>query len=85
MGRNASLTSNLMGTVLALLVVVAVTAVHTKPSDSYKSVEYVADHHKGFQANVDYKGKAQYPQKSGPAITFKPSGGYDSKPKPAYH
>lgn len=38
-------------------------------------VEYVADHHKGFQAQVGYKGKAQYPKEFGAAVTFKPSGG----------
>lgn len=52
----------------------------------FSQVDYVADHHKGYQAQVSYKGKAQYPHKSGPAVTFKPSsGGYDHKPQPSYH
>ncbi|KAK3864956.1 hypothetical protein Pcinc_029388 [Petrolisthes cinctipes] len=56
------------------------------PDGRKQTVEYVADHHKGYQAHVDYKGKAQYPQAYGPAVTFKPSGGsYDPKPRPSYH
>ncbi|KAK3864959.1 hypothetical protein Pcinc_029391 [Petrolisthes cinctipes] len=45
------------------------------PDGRKQTVEYVADHHKGFQANVNYKGQAQYPHEYGPAVTFKPSGG----------
>ncbi|KAK3864960.1 hypothetical protein Pcinc_029392 [Petrolisthes cinctipes] len=75
----------------AFLMVVVAAAVLAAPADphhapAYKSVEYVADHHGGYQANVNYKGKAQYPKEFGPAVTFKPSGGgYDPKPEPSYH
>lgn len=48
-------------------------------------VKYVADHYNGYQANVEYYGEAQYPHEYGPAITFKPSGGYGHPPQPSYH
>lgn len=49
----------------------------------FQQVNYEADHHKGFIADVNYYGEAQYPKYTGPAITFKPSGGY--RPAPTYH
>ncbi|KAK3864952.1 hypothetical protein Pcinc_029384 [Petrolisthes cinctipes] len=80
--------------VSVFLVVVAATAAFAKPSDPYhapahKPVEYIADHYNGYQAQVNYKGEAQYPHEYGPAVTFKPSGGYGPepayKPQPSYH
>ncbi|KAK3864961.1 hypothetical protein Pcinc_029393 [Petrolisthes cinctipes] len=53
------------------------------PDGRIQTVEYVADHYNGFQAQVKYKGEAQYPHDYAPAVTFKPSGGYD--PQPSYH
>lgn len=41
-------------------------------------MNYEADHHKGFVADVQYYGEAQYPHEYGPAITFKPKNTYQS-------
>ncbi|XP_068242480.1 uncharacterized protein [Palaemon carinicauda] len=46
------------------------------PDGRKQTVNYEADHYKGFVAEVSYKGEAQYPHKTGPAITFKPKSGY---------
>lgn len=45
-------------------------------------VNYVADHYNGYQAEVSYKGEAQYPHEYGPAITFKPQS--YGPPAPSY-
>ncbi|XP_066978954.1 cuticle protein 8-like, partial [Macrobrachium rosenbergii] len=42
------------------------------PDGRTQTVKYVADHLTGFQAEVNYQGDAQYPQKYGPPVTFKP-------------
>ncbi|XP_069195220.1 cuticle protein 7 [Procambarus clarkii] len=47
------------------------------PDGRTQIVNYVADHHNGFQAQVEYKGEAQYPE----AAPYKPA--YPS-PAPAY-
>nr|XP_045603059.1 larval cuticle protein A2B-like [Procambarus clarkii] len=47
------------------------------PDGRKQTVKYEADHHKGFTANVEYYGEAQYAHQSGPAVTF--------KPQPSYH
>ncbi|KAK3864966.1 hypothetical protein Pcinc_029398 [Petrolisthes cinctipes] len=69
---------------VAVLVVVVATTALAFPSDpyhqpqSYKGVNYEADHYKGFVADVQYYGEAQYPHQYGPPVTFKPQygGGY---------
>ncbi|XP_063605538.1 pro-resilin-like [Penaeus indicus] len=43
------------------------------PDGRRQTVTYEADHQRGFVANVQYEGEAQYPQSYGPAVTFKPS------------
>ncbi|XP_047479521.1 cuticle protein 8-like [Penaeus chinensis] len=53
------------------------------PDGRKQTVNYEADHYKGFVADVNYYGEAQYPKYTGPAITFKPNRGYH--PAPAYH
>ncbi|XP_050689244.1 cuticle protein-like [Eriocheir sinensis] len=56
------------------------------PDGRKQTVNYEADHYKGFVADVQYYGEAQYPHEYGPAITFKPSyGGGGYKPQPSYH
>ncbi|XP_050689237.1 cuticle protein 7-like [Eriocheir sinensis] len=56
------------------------------PDGRIQTVNYVADHYNGFQADVSYKGEAQYPHQYGPAITFKPAYGAPSynPPAPSY-
>ncbi|KAK3864962.1 hypothetical protein Pcinc_029394 [Petrolisthes cinctipes] len=76
--------------VSVFLVLVAAAATLAKPSDSYhqptyKPVNYVADHYNGFQAQVSYKGEAQYPHEYGPAVTFKPQYQPSYNPQPSYH
>ncbi|XP_027239290.1 cuticle protein 8 [Penaeus vannamei] len=46
------------------------------PDGRKQTVDYTADHYKGFVAKVSYSGKAQHPKFYGPAITFKQNGGY---------
>ncbi|XP_064086223.1 cuticle protein 7-like [Macrobrachium nipponense] len=53
------------------------------PDGRKQTVKYEADHYKGFVADVSYYGEAQYPYKTGPAITFKPKSGY--QPASPYH
>ncbi|KAK3864954.1 hypothetical protein Pcinc_029386 [Petrolisthes cinctipes] len=57
------------------------------PDGRIQTVTYVADPKNGYQAQVTYEGKAQYPQEYGPPITFKPVyGGGPSyqAPQPSY-
>ncbi|XP_064086330.1 cuticle protein 8-like [Macrobrachium nipponense] len=51
------------------------------PDGRKQTVNYVADHYNGFQADVSYYGEAQYPHQYGPPITFRPA----YKPQPSYH
>ncbi|XP_066979040.1 cuticle protein 19-like [Macrobrachium rosenbergii] len=44
------------------------------PDGRRQTVNYIADHYNGFQAQVNYDGEAQYPHEYGPPITFKPKG-----------
>ncbi|CAL4133880.1 unnamed protein product, partial [Meganyctiphanes norvegica] len=46
------------------------------PDGRKQTVTYNADHYSGNNAQVEYYGEAQYPHEYGPAITFKPHGGY---------
>merc|ERR1739838_133355 len=50
------------------------------PDGRIQKVTYTADHHNGFHANVEYKGKAQYPTEVGPPFIVKPQ-----KHEPSYH
>ncbi|KAG7161692.1 Pro-resilin-like 129, partial [Homarus americanus] len=57
------------------------------PDGRIQTVNYIADHYSGYQAQVSYKGEAQYPHEYGPAVTFKPqSYGQPSyqPPQPSY-
>ncbi|XP_071534981.1 cuticle protein 18.6-like [Panulirus ornatus] len=54
------------------------------PDGRIQTVNYVADHYNGFQAQVSYKGEAQYPHEYGPAITFKPKYQPSYNPQPSY-
>ncbi|KAK3873321.1 hypothetical protein Pcinc_021650 [Petrolisthes cinctipes] len=51
---------------------------------TYKEVSYEADHERGFIANVQYEGSAQYPHETGPPVTFKPQNGYQQQPQSGY-
>ncbi|XP_042861421.1 pro-resilin-like [Penaeus japonicus] len=53
------------------------------PDGRKQTVNYVADHYNGYQADVSYYGEAQYPQVYGPPVTFKPQQPY--QPQPSYH
>ncbi|XP_042861422.1 pro-resilin-like [Penaeus japonicus] len=53
------------------------------PDGRKQTVNYVADHYNGYQADVSYYGEAQYPHEYGPPITFKPQHPY--QPQPSYH
>ncbi|XP_042861428.1 pro-resilin-like [Penaeus japonicus] len=53
------------------------------PDGRKQTVNYEADHQRGFVANVQYEGEAQYPQSYGPAVTFKPSQQQNSYQPPA--
>ncbi len=54
------------------------------PDGRIQTVNYVADHYSGFQAQVSYQGEAQYPHEYGPAITFKPQYQPSYQPQPSY-
>ncbi|XP_053647848.2 cuticle protein 7-like [Cherax quadricarinatus] len=59
------------------------------PDGRKQTVNYQADHEKGFVANVQFYGDAQYPHETGPAVTFKPRNAYQSSapiynPQPSY-
>ncbi|XP_069954153.1 cuticle protein 19-like [Cherax quadricarinatus] len=45
------------------------------PDGRKQTVDYTADHYKGFVAKVSYDGVAKHPAKYGPPITFQQSGG----------
>ncbi|KAG7161694.1 Cuticle protein-like 4 [Homarus americanus] len=53
------------------------------PDGRKQTVNYEADHYKGFVADVQYYGEAQYPHQYGPPVTYKPQYGY--QPSPSYH
>ncbi|XP_037775348.1 cuticle protein 7-like [Penaeus monodon] len=52
------------------------------PDGRKQTVNYVADHYNGYQAEVSYYGEAQYPHEYGPPVTFKPQAYH---PQPSYH
>ncbi|XP_066979042.1 cuticle protein 18.6-like [Macrobrachium rosenbergii] len=56
------------------------------PDGRKQTVNYVADHYNGYQAEVSYYGEAQYPHEYGPPITFKPQAYPEPvyKPQPVY-
>ncbi|XP_027227150.2 cuticle protein 7-like [Penaeus vannamei] len=49
------------------------------PDGRKQTVNYVADHYNGYNAEVSYYGEAQYPHEYGPPVTFKPQS-YNSRP-----
>merc|ERR1712243_220462 len=53
------------------------------PDGRIQKVTYTADHDTGFHANVEYKGKAQYPSKVGPPFIVKPH--KEIHHEPSYH
>ncbi|XP_045603066.1 larval cuticle protein A2B [Procambarus clarkii] len=53
------------------------------PDGRKQTVNYVADHYNGFQADVQYYGQAQYPSQYSPPVTYRPQYGY--QPAPSYH
>nr|XP_053648025.1 pro-resilin-like [Cherax quadricarinatus] len=53
------------------------------PDGRKQTMNYEADHHKGYVADVEYQGEAKYPYTSGPAVTFKPQPSY--RPENSYH
>ncbi|XP_063605544.1 cuticle protein 7-like [Penaeus indicus] len=58
------------------------------PDGRKQTVNYVADHYNGYQAEVSYYGEAQYPHQYGPPVTFKPQAYHPQpsyKPQPSYH
>ncbi|KAF2368099.1 Insect cuticle protein [Trinorchestia longiramus] len=55
------------------------------PDGRKQIVKYIADHDRGFHADVTYEGKAQYPPKSDhPPFIVPPQKGYSKHPKPSY-
>ncbi|XP_045603055.2 cuticle protein 7 [Procambarus clarkii] len=58
------------------------------PDGRKQTVQYEADHYKGYVANVEYKGEAQHPHEYGPPVTFKAQPSYPHQPsytpKPVY-
>ncbi|XP_071534980.1 cuticle protein 18.6-like [Panulirus ornatus] len=54
------------------------------PDGRIQTVNYVADHYNGFQAQVNYKGEARYPHQYGPPVTFRPKYQSSYDPQPAY-
>ncbi|XP_047479569.1 cuticle protein 7-like [Penaeus chinensis] len=57
------------------------------PDGRKQTVNYVADHYNGYQAEVSYYGEAQYPHQYGPPVTFKPQAYHPQpsyKPQPSY-
>ncbi|XP_027227168.2 cuticle protein 7 [Penaeus vannamei] len=52
------------------------------PDGRKQTVNYMADHSKGYLAEVNYLGEAQYPHVYGPAVTFKPQPSYNPQPMP---
>ncbi|XP_066978952.1 adhesive plaque matrix protein-like [Macrobrachium rosenbergii] len=58
------------------------------PDGRKQTVNYVADHYGGYQAEVTYYGEAQYPHEYGPPVTFKPNTYGESqssyRPQPTY-
>ncbi|KAK8731369.1 hypothetical protein OTU49_007570 [Cherax quadricarinatus] len=53
------------------------------PDGRKQTVKYEADHYKGFVADVQYYGQAQYPHQYGAPVTYRPQYGY--QPAPTYH
>ncbi|XP_071535281.1 pupal cuticle protein Edg-84A-like [Panulirus ornatus] len=54
------------------------------PDGRKQTVNYEADHYKGFVADVQYYGEAQYPYDHGPAVTYKPQYQDPHRPQPTY-
>jgi len=54
------------------------------PDGRLQKVTYTADHDTGFHANVEYKGKAQYPTKVGPPFVVKPHQPHQTHHEPSY-
>ncbi|XP_027227167.1 cuticle protein 7-like, partial [Penaeus vannamei] len=58
------------------------------PDGRKQTVNYMADHYNGYQADVNYHGEAQFPRQYGPAATYRPQPYHalpSYKPRPSYH
>ncbi|ROT66207.1 Cuticle protein 19.8 [Penaeus vannamei] len=58
------------------------------PDGRKQTVNYMADHYNGYQADVNYHGEAQFPRQYGPAATYRPQPYQPQpsyRPQPSYH
>ncbi|XP_063605549.1 cuticle protein 7-like [Penaeus indicus] len=57
------------------------------PDGRKQTVNYIADHYNGYQADVRYHGEAQFPRQYGSAATYRPQPYHPQpsyRPRPSY-